>query len=214
MKEAAPTLETHAEEFEGVGEISGVVEDLARLRGEFLAARRVYVSPEQADYSTSWTVPLPAEIAWQYWVEPEKRARWSETPTLRSDPNSRGRLGAGASYHCAHGKGVSLSRYVDWRPFEYCSTEKTTLKFSLMAPPAMVDTCELKALGSNETELTYRFRLKNRSLASRWRIKLMRPLLNRMFARDREKGLAAVADDLQAISEAAASEYEGSAVEA
>ena len=212
MKEAAPALEAHAEEFEGVGEISGVVEDLARMRGEFLAARRVYVSAEEADYSTSWTVPLPPEIAWQYWVEPEKRARWSETPTIRSDPNSRGRLGAGASYHCAHGRGISLSRYLDWRPFDYSTTEKTTLTFSLTAPPAMVDTCELKALGPNETELTYRFRLKNRSLASRWRVKLIKPMLDRMFARDREKGLAAVAEDLRAIGQAAASEYQEAAL--
>lgn len=34
-----------------------------------------------------------------------------------------GRAGSGASNHCAHGKAVSTEVTVDWRPFDYSTTD-------------------------------------------------------------------------------------------
>lgn len=190
-----PVLPEHGEVCEGFGNVRGRVEDLNAVRQERLQARRVHVGEGEADFSFSYVVPASQEIAWQYWAEATKRLRWSADVTKSTGANSRGRTGLGSSHHCAHGRGLSLSRYVDWRPFDYFSTEKSMERFSFTTPPAMVDTCEFSVLSPQETCVTYRFRLKNRSFVARSQIKLMAPILRRMFAKDRDRLIAAVIED-------------------
>ena len=191
-----PDLPEHSELCEGLGTVRGKVEDLSVVREEWVSARRVRVEEDEADFSFSYVVPASQETTWQYWTESPKRRRWNGGFAIGiSAANGKGRTGLGSSYHCAHGRGVSLSRYVDWRPFEYFSTEKSMERFSLTTPPEMVDTCEFSFLSPQETEVTYRFRLKNRSVVARSKLKLMAPILRRMFAKDRDRLIAVVMED-------------------
>jgi hypothetical protein len=194
---STPMLAPHREEVDGFGEVGGAVEDLAAVHAERTGARHVYVSEDEADFSFSYTVDAPAETLWQYWTEASKRLRWSSDPTESTGYNEKGRTGVGSSYHCAHGRGLSLSRYVDWQPFRYFSTEKSMEKFSLSTPPNMFDTCEFEQLEDARTRVTYRFRVKDRGFLSRTRIRAFKPMLSKMFARDRDRLTAAVEADLR-----------------
>jgi len=71
----------------------------------------------------------PPAVVWQYFVEAEKRLRWQPLQTaVKNQPNRQGRLGAGASSHCAHGiHGDALREYLDWRPYSYFTNRFTPL---------------------------------------------------------------------------------------
>ena len=47
-----------------------------------------------------------------------------------------------------------MSRYVDWRPFDYFTSQKSVEKRSMMTPPPMLDTTEFEALGPEQTRVT------------------------------------------------------------
>jgi hypothetical protein len=83
---------------------------------------RVQEPGEDADFISSYRVDAPPEVCWQYFVEPGKRLRHvgAVETGVEFHPNREGRLGAGASSHCAHGEGGDgLREYLDWRPYEY-----------------------------------------------------------------------------------------------
>ena len=86
-------------------------------------ARRVYIGPQDADAEISFGEhPYPPAVAWQYFVDPDKRLRWQPLQTqVKNEPNEKGRLGPGASSRCAHGRfgGDVLRDYLDWRPYSY-----------------------------------------------------------------------------------------------
>jgi Protein of unknown function (DUF2652) len=199
-----PVMAKHEETYEGLGTVVARVEDLGALRDERVRARRVVIEKRDADFSFSYVVPASQEVTWQYWTEAAKRLRWSAVggTTERTGANALGRTGVGSSFHCAHGRGLSLSRYVDWRPFDYFSTEKSMEKFSLTTPPPMIDTCWFEAIAPQETRVTYRFRLKNRGIVARSQITLLTPILRRTFAGDRDRLIAAVLADAAADQEA------------
>lgn len=195
-----PVMTEHEETYDSIGTVAARVEDLGALRDERVRARRVVVAEAESDFSFSYVVPASQEVTWQYWTEAAKRLRWSVVggTTERTGVNALGRTGIGSSFHCAHGRGLSLSRYVDWRPFEYLSTEKSTERFSFTTPPPMIDTCVFEAITPRETRVTYRFRLKKRGFVARSQMKVMGPVLRRIFAGDRDRLIAAILEDTAA----------------
>jgi uncharacterized protein YndB with AHSA1/START domain len=91
---------------------------------EINAARRVFVSPEEADITFVQDFPAPPPTVWDWLNDPHKRNQWMgghAVWTAAARPG--GRTGVGARNHCAHGKGVSVETIVDWRPFEYVTVE-------------------------------------------------------------------------------------------
>lgn len=148
-------LPAHRESYEALGEVTGLVADLAPMPAAAREARRVRIEPGDADFSFTMDVPLPQAVAWEYWTNQRLLARWSGGVTGFEDlPNAGGRTGVGGGFHCAHGRGRSLCRYLDWRPFAYFSTEKSVEKWSMMTPPAMLDTTEFEPLGDAGTRVT------------------------------------------------------------
>jgi hypothetical protein len=189
-------LVEHVEAYESIGEVRGAVEDLSPLPGERQAARRDRVTEEDADFSVTLELPVSRAVAWEYWTDARKLARWSGGTTgWETAPNEKGRTGLGAEFHCAHGAGRSRARYTDWRPFDYFTTQKSVEKWSANTPPAMKDTTEFVALDPAHTAVTYRFRVDDRGLRSRVLISLMKPMVRRMFRQDHARILALMAED-------------------
>ncbi len=63
-------------------------------------------------------------MTWEWMQDPIKRNLWNGghvTWSLGDRPI--GRAGAGASNHCAHGKSNSTEVILDWRPFEYSTSD-------------------------------------------------------------------------------------------
>ena len=99
-------LPSHSESYESFGQTTGGVHDLKPVVAQMREARRVYIGSEDADVEISFGEhPYPPAVVWQYFVDPEKRLRWQPLQTaVKNQPNQQGRLGPGASSHCAHGR--------------------------------------------------------------------------------------------------------------
>lgn len=116
---------THAqiETYEHLGEVKTHTIDLHKRYEDIINDRRIFLTEETADLVFPVEFPVPPHAAWEWFQNPEKRnvvmpdVHWSvgERPL--------GRSSVGASNHCAHGGGTSTEVIVDWRPFEYSTTE-------------------------------------------------------------------------------------------
>src|SRR6185295_18167778 len=55
--------------------------------------------------------------------DPGRRNLWGGGVHWYSGDRPKGRAGSGASNHCAHGKSLNTEVTLDWRPFEYSTTD-------------------------------------------------------------------------------------------
>lgn len=110
------------EHFPDIGDVEVVVQDIA-TRWLFESERhRVYVTEDEAQYSATWPIPVPPEIAWEYMTSPVKRMTWNRTITDLATVTP-GRLGVGSVNHCMHGPETIIEHVADWRPFSYFTLE-------------------------------------------------------------------------------------------
>jgi class 3 adenylate cyclase len=116
-------LHEQVEAYEHLGEVKTYSLDLHARYKELVEARRVDVSPEEADDIVTCTIPASPVIVWDWLNDIQKRLQWEVYDDIRPVLRPGGRIGAGASNHCAHGKDVVLEKIVDWRPFEYYTAE-------------------------------------------------------------------------------------------
>lgn len=112
------------ESYEHLGEIKTINIDMHRRYDELKEARRVVISEQEADVNFSVDFPTPPPITWDWLQDPNKRNIWGGGRVhWSSGERPKGRAGNGASNHCAHGNTVSTEVTVDWRPFEYSTTD-------------------------------------------------------------------------------------------
>lgn len=116
---------THAdvETYEHLGEVKTHSIDLHRRYEELVRDRRIFLTEETADLSFTVDYPVPPPVAWSWYQSPEKRNIVMPSVHWSIGDRPLGRGGVGASNHCAHGGGTSTEVVVDWRPFEYSTTE-------------------------------------------------------------------------------------------
>lgn len=118
--------DTHeqVESYEHLGEIKTINVDLHRRYQELKEARRVMIREGEEDLHFSVDFPTPPPVTWEWLQDPIRRNQWGggRVHWSRGD-RPKGRAGAGASNHCAHGKAVSTEVTVDWRPFEYATMD-------------------------------------------------------------------------------------------
>ena len=177
-------LPSHSESYESFGQTTGGVHDLKPVIARIREARRVYVSSEDADLEVSFGEhPYPAALLWQYFVDPEKRLRWQPLQTaIKNQPNRQGRLGPGASSHCAHGVGGdALREYLDWRPYGYFTNRFTPLGHGPHFFPG-IETFEFIPTDAG-TRVLYRFRLEGSGPLTRLRFRIVRPGGRRVMSR-------------------------------
>ena len=188
-------LPSHCESDESLGRITGGVHDLEPVLARMRDARRVHIGSEEADLEVSFgDHPYPPAVLWQYFVDPEKRLRWQPLQTaIENRPNRHGRLGAGASSHCAHGVGGdALREYVDWRPYSYFTNRFTPLGRGPLFF-AGVETFQFIPTDTG-TRVDYRFRLEDGGPLMRLRFRILRPAERRVLSRS-QKALRRILDE-------------------
>ena len=118
--------DTHVqmEEYEHLGEIKTLNVDLHKRYKEITDTRRIMIDEKDADLIVRVDFPTPPAVTWEWIQDPTKRNLWSDGHIHWSHGDRpRGRAGKGASNHCAHGKTLSTEVTLDWRPFEYSTTD-------------------------------------------------------------------------------------------
>ena len=177
-------LPSHSESYEPFGQTTGGVHDLKPAIARMREARRVYVGSEDADVEITFGEhPYPPAVVWQYFVDPEKRLRWQPLQTaIKNQPNQQGRLGPGASSHCAHGvHGDALREYLDWRPYSYLTTRFVPLGRGPLFVPC-IETFEFTPTDTG-TMVRYRYRLEDCGPLTRLRFRILRRGGRRMLTR-------------------------------
>ena len=97
--------------------------DLNQRYREIVEARRIFIDKDEADIVLTVDFNVPPPITWDWIQDPVKRNIWGHDVLWSRGDRPKGRMGSGASNHCAHGKGVLTEVVLDWRPFEYSTTE-------------------------------------------------------------------------------------------
>jgi uncharacterized protein YndB with AHSA1/START domain len=167
-------LPAHTETYESFGETTGGVHDLGPVLEQMREAQREYISSAEADFEFSGEPSkYPPAVLWQYYVDPEKRLRWQPNQkTIHNEPNKKGRLGPGASSHCAHGMGPDVLReYLDWRPYEYFTNRFTPLAGGVPLYVPGVETTEFIQTDAGTTTVHYRFRATDRGRLTKLRVR-------------------------------------------
>jgi len=117
-------MHEQAESYEHLGEIKTINVDMHRRYKELKESRRVFLTEKDADVRFTVDFPTPPPITWEWLQDPNRRNAWGGGHVRwYSGDRPKGRAGSGASNHCAHGKSVSTEVTLDWRPFEYSTTD-------------------------------------------------------------------------------------------
>ena len=112
------------ESYEHLPEVKTYSVDLHKRYHEMVEARRIFLSKEDADLVLVGDFSVPPPVAWEWIQDPVKRNLWGHDVIWSNGDRPRGRTRGGASNHCAHGNGGAMLEVVlDWRPFEYSTTE-------------------------------------------------------------------------------------------
>jgi uncharacterized protein YndB with AHSA1/START domain len=113
----------HSESYDHVGEVSMFVYDLTPPYERQKTRQRVVVPPEDIWVNAEIDLPLPPVMVWDYLNEPERKRQWMHIDGLRITNRLKGRVDVGTINHCAHGS-LEMPMYIlDWRPFEYVTTD-------------------------------------------------------------------------------------------
>ncbi|HEX8992178.1 MAG TPA: DUF2652 domain-containing protein [Anaerolineales bacterium] len=114
-----------AESYDSLGDTRTYAMDLHARYEEIVQARRVFVTPQDADRTLEFDSTASPPVVWEWFNDPVKRGRWMG---LHIIPVTRvgGRLAPGARNHCLHGKNeMVVEDLMDIRPFEYFTIDQS-----------------------------------------------------------------------------------------
>jgi uncharacterized protein YndB with AHSA1/START domain len=115
---AAAGLQPHSETYEIVGEIRGWVRDLEAAWLDEESRSQTKVGADESVWSTTYTLPIPPEVAWEWITSPVRRQTWQPGLTGFDEAVAGGRRGVGTTNHCIHGKDAVVEEVLAWRPPE------------------------------------------------------------------------------------------------
>lgn len=135
--------------------------DLESRYNSMLKYRNVIINSKDAISSFTMDFPISPTLLWDWINDPEKRSQWF---ILKWSAQTRpgGRTGSGAVNHCNHGIGDTLETILDWRPFEYYTSEFQIRPFNIR----IRQTTQLEPLPENRTHL--RLNIKPENDSSGW----------------------------------------------
>jgi hypothetical protein len=178
-------LREQVESYEHLGEVKIYSLDLHTRYQELLESRQRFISPEEADAIITRTISASPIVVWEWMNDIQKRLQWENYDDIRPLLRPGGRMGVGASNHCAHGKNLVLETILDWKPFEYYTIEY----------PMAIQTYYLGSLGER-TQLNVYFKLK--MPLPRWLTRTLARSMFRMFKTEEqfEKMARRIAEEL------------------
>ena len=148
-------LRPHRESFEGVGEVTGWVDNLVMRAAREDDPSRVRVTPNTPG-ALEIDLSLPADPAtvWEWLTVPERRARWTRGLDRIDQNSAAGVRGVGTTNHCVHGSQTTLEEIVDWQPFE---TYTVRSRQPQPIVPVVLMTFELEPAAGGSTHARVRF---------------------------------------------------------
>lgn len=199
MKLNLEGLHEQTESYEHLGEVTTFSFDMQARYRTLIETQHVVISPDESDLTLSYEFDAPVAYVWQFITDPKIL-----TQTMREDgmwsivKRPGGRAGAGAQNHCAHSNGVMAYTYLDWRPFQYFTSEAIEGKLKhwemFQVEPSQ---------SGRRTKLTVRIKVE--SAGPRWLRRIMVALTaKKMFLEFFERSREVMEED-ENLSESSAS---------
>jgi len=113
--------------FEHLGEVKMLVHDLRAMAERKRKEQIILIEPEQAHLVFEEDLPVTPALAWDYITKPDLKRQWVQLVSITRIDKLGGRVRQGAEFHCAHSKGDIFDAIVDWRPFDYYTTDNIGL---------------------------------------------------------------------------------------
>jgi len=126
LTEMAAGMLPHTENYDHIGDVAGYVHDLKPVWKAQREARRVRVELEKADFIVAEDFPIPPAALWDCMLKPEYRNIFNSSTKTGYAGLKMGRVVRGSEFHCYHGKRLTRQTVVDWRPFDYYTSEDST----------------------------------------------------------------------------------------
>ena len=116
-------MKIHTETYEQLGQYGGFVHDLHFVWKRMEESRQNFVDVNKLYFKVDGDFPAPLAIVWDYLTEPEHWRQRLRVDYLDIKRKSQGRVGIGCDQHSVHGKQRSIQTIVDWKPFDYITTD-------------------------------------------------------------------------------------------
>ena len=126
IEEICVAMTPHTETYEHISEVEVLVQDMHPVWRQERSRNPITVDPEDTLFVVSRDFPVGPALMWDYLTELRYRAIFMGSHDASVDGRNDGRLGAGSTYYCAHGKFVFPQMIVDWQPFEQCTLESSS----------------------------------------------------------------------------------------
>jgi uncharacterized protein YndB with AHSA1/START domain len=118
------TMEPHIETYEHVGEIEAYVMDMHERFNAITAGYRMKIEQSEAVCVIRQPINAPPSLVWAYLFDTAKRNLYLPGGEWIAAGRPIGRLGTGASNHCAHGEGqLLIENMLDFKPPHFYSSE-------------------------------------------------------------------------------------------
>jgi hypothetical protein len=181
----------HVEHSDEFGDTVCYVYDLAPVFAQWRAARRIFVERDEplAFEAMEVDLPVPPALAWAYVTDVDKKIRWQQgLDAMTMTGLAGGRVAAGATQHCAHGKDSTVHEIVDWRPFDYVTWHIGTPMGTLAR-----QTAEFTQLENGGTHLSLRSaRVQSANPLAQGLVRLMMPVAAKKIVREQRASKAAL----------------------
>lgn len=182
-------MKIHTEFYEQLGQHGGFVHDLHSIWKRTKESRRIYVDTKNLYFRVEGDFPAPLAIVWDYLTEPERWRQRLRANYLSIKGKSQGRVGVGCDQHCVFGKQVKTQTIVDWRPFDYFTTDLATPFRGTMRQTTQLSETE------DSTRVSWYFsKPTGRNLAHTLLIKLKMAFAKGRMRRDVKKGRQIIYD--------------------
>jgi len=141
----------HSEVYDDLGTVDCYALDLHVSWNARQAVRTRYVGSDETTLFVEVDLPSPPSVVWEYVTDPEKRLLWRDDLTSIDQVNPSSGRGTGSVNHCAHGRRTFLEKILDWKPFDYVTTQ-----INVPFLGDMVATSEFEGRPNGTTRLTFR----------------------------------------------------------
>ncbi|MGR8947742.1 MAG: DUF2652 domain-containing protein [Gammaproteobacteria bacterium] len=187
----------HSETYDSLGTVNGRVIDLNAAVDRFIESERCLVTAEDADVEINVVLPASPSLLWPYFIDAGRRLAWqTDTTSVENRVGEDGRTGVGTVSYCDHGNYRMEHRIVDWRPFDYITMQTESKGNSLSKPPSGHVTFAFEPLDDGNTALSMRIRTRNRGIAMRLMLRLLKSVIVKEWRRHYERLDALIRADL------------------
>lgn len=146
-------LVRHDEQIDVIGDVTTWIRDLEGAWTAELERKRLRITEADTLWKKVSEFDAPPSVVWEYMTSPLRRPQYSSDVTEIIEYSPSGRRGAGTTNHCIHGTDAIIEEIVDWRPFEYWTTNNT---FPVPNAPKVLMSDEFEELPGGRTRVVTR----------------------------------------------------------